>query len=546
MSDSSQAARSPGRWMLELPTREADAGRQLPLVAGVVANLAGDRDMGAIATRESLFVSPGKLDEAVAEIQPRVELTIENPLSGGQQARLAVSFTRLADFEPTGLIERVEPLRKLRASLEAEGLSAQDRKTLSAALHDLVSSILHAPKFQSLEAAWRGCAWLLSLLPKDGSAGLELFSARLDELRHDFEHATAVEKFSLARAMSHGYRDRRRSPWAFMACGYDFGRTAEDTQTLQVLAFLGSHYHCPVLAGPKADVLGIESFNDLPKLAGLDRTQQSPDWIKWRSLREADETRFAVLAAPRILAREPYRDDDNEQDAWTYCEDVPATGGDPRRLPQEHYLWLSGGFAVAAAMITAQVEGGWLADETGAASRAIDAPATHGFLKNVQSGDLHGALESEIDSRVATQLRSGGISAIEPGESAGELRVGRAPTLGKPARFHDRQASVGAAAAASLQAVASGARFMQHLLVLCRDWLYRDRIPVGECGAALEQWVAAALADTASRLESARVQVATAREEPGRFALVATLEPRLDGGQATAPIQFQAYVPEII
>src|SRR5690606_25159185 len=75
--------------------------------------------------------------------------------------------------------------------------------------------------------------------------------------------------------------------------------------------------------------------------------------IKWRALRQKDDSRFLGLTLPRVLMRLPYRDG-GRADCFRFHEQV----GRPDR---GEYLWGSAVWAFGSVVIRAFATSGWLA-----------------------------------------------------------------------------------------------------------------------------------------------------------------------------------------
>jgi type VI secretion system protein ImpC len=91
-------------------------------------------------------------------------------------------------------------------------------------------------------------------------------------------------------------------------------------------------------AGP--EFFGLENFDGLPKLKDLETIFEGPQYIKWRSFRESEDSRYVGLALPRYLLRLPYGPDTQPVKAFNYEETVSGS--------HENYLWGNSAFAFAS------------------------------------------------------------------------------------------------------------------------------------------------------------------------------------------------------
>jgi len=68
------------------------------------------------------------------------------------------------------------------------------------------------------------------------------------------------------------------------------------------------------------------------------------EYIKWKSFRETDDSRYIGLVMPRVLGRLPYGPDTVPVRSFNYVEEVKGPDHDK-------YLWTSASFAFAANMV---------------------------------------------------------------------------------------------------------------------------------------------------------------------------------------------------
>lgn len=67
---------------------------------------------------------------------------------------------------------------------------------------------------------------------------------------------------------------------------------------------------------------------------------EGPAHTKWRSLREAEDSRYLGLTAPRFLLRLPYSPTENPVKLFNYTENV--------KQDHDHYLWGNTAFLLAS------------------------------------------------------------------------------------------------------------------------------------------------------------------------------------------------------
>ena len=93
----------------------ATASRELPLVAGILADLSGDADDPvAYRQREFIEVQPGGVDPLMRRPTPELKLCVADRLSGEPDGEigLALRFRSMDDFTPVGLAAQIPQTAK--------------------------------------------------------------------------------------------------------------------------------------------------------------------------------------------------------------------------------------------------------------------------------------------------------------------------------------------------------------------------------------------------------------------------------------------------
>jgi type VI secretion system protein ImpC len=196
--------------------------------------------------------------------------------------------------------------------------SRQQRQAQREALAtDLMQGILHHPRMQALESAWRAVFMLIRGL--DTGSGLEVYllDITLPELVSEM---SAVQK-----------ELRRKGSWALIAGNYTFAQTELDAQVLHRLGALGSSVGAPFIAEAQ-----------LPR-EGVDKA--------WSELRRSADAPWIGLALPRFLLRLPYGKETEAIESFPF-EEMPKS---------EHgsYLWGNPAFFCAYLLGESFAQQGW-------------------------------------------------------------------------------------------------------------------------------------------------------------------------------------------
>jgi type VI secretion system protein ImpB len=88
---------------------------QLPFVMGVMADLTGNagKAQPPVVDRKFLEVSVDNFDDRLKGMQPGVQVTVPNTLTGEGNLRAEITFESLNDFSPAAIAKKVPALKAL-------------------------------------------------------------------------------------------------------------------------------------------------------------------------------------------------------------------------------------------------------------------------------------------------------------------------------------------------------------------------------------------------------------------------------------------------
>jgi type VI secretion system protein ImpB len=136
--------------------------KELPFVAGVMADLSGKPDEPLPRLRDRRFVDIDRdnFDAVLKGMKPRLAFHVDNTLAN-DDSKMAVElhFNSMEDFEPEHVVNQVDPLRKLlevRQQLSALLAKTDGKDRLSEQLQEIISNtelLQQVSKEAGLEAA---------------------------------------------------------------------------------------------------------------------------------------------------------------------------------------------------------------------------------------------------------------------------------------------------------------------------------------------------------------------------------------------------------
>jgi type VI secretion system protein ImpB len=102
--------------------------RELPLVVGVLADLAGKPASAPPKMKDRRFVEIDRdnFDEIMAKIGPRLDMSVPDMMKGSGNLKIELTPKKFADFHPEAIVDQVPRLKKLlEARLELRDLLAK-------------------------------------------------------------------------------------------------------------------------------------------------------------------------------------------------------------------------------------------------------------------------------------------------------------------------------------------------------------------------------------------------------------------------------------
>jgi type VI secretion system protein ImpC len=250
-----------------------------------------------------------------------------------------------------------------------DDMMAEVDKKLSLQLDE----VLHHNDFQKLESGWRSLKFLVDRTDFRENIRLDLLNVSKNDLVEDFEDAPEIPKSGLYKiAYTAEYGQFGGQPYAALIGNYDFGPGPQDMKLIQNVASVASMAHTPFIAAASHEFFGVDDFNALPNLKDLRSIFEGPQYAKWQSFRESEDSRYVGLTVPRFLLRLPYGPTTEKVKSFNYEEDVSAD--------HSHYTWGNAAFAFASRLTDSFAKYRWCANIIGPASGgAVDDLPLHQY-----------------------------------------------------------------------------------------------------------------------------------------------------------------------
>jgi type VI secretion system protein ImpC len=218
---------------------------------------------------------------------------------------------------------------------------------------DQLDVILHHPKFQKMESAWRGLYFLVERCDFRCNTKVEVLDCPKEDLLEDFEDSPELTQTGLYKHVYVSeYDTPGGQPFASIVANYDFDASAQDISLLRETSKVSASAHCPFLAAVGTKFFGKTSVEEIAKINDLSNYIEKAEYTRWRNFRETENSRYVGLLTPRFLMRLPYGQDSTPVRAFNYEEDISATD-------QSSYLFGNPVFAFAANIAQSFAKHGW-------------------------------------------------------------------------------------------------------------------------------------------------------------------------------------------
>lgn len=397
-------------------------------------------------------------------------------------------------------------------------------------LSSQVDMILHNEQFQKLESAWRSLKFLVDKTNFRENVKIEMLNASKQDLLDDFEDAPEITKSGLYKtAYTSEYGQFGGKPYGLMVGNFEFGPGPQDLKLLASLASVATMGHAPFIAAAGPEFFGLQDFAGLPNLKDLKSIFEMPQYIKWQSFRESEDSRNVGLALPHFLLRLPFGPDTVPAKSFNYKENV--SGGN------KSFLWGNAAFAFASRVSDSFAQYRWCANIIG--------PQGGGAVEDlpVYQYEAMGELQSKIPTEILIserrefELAEEGFIGLTMRKGSDNAAFFSANSVQKPKVFANtpegKQAETNYKLGTQLPYTFVVSRLAHYLKVIQRENIgtWKER---GDLENELNTWIGQYVADqdgvspgVRSRrpLRKAQVTVTDVEGDPGWYRVNLTVQP---------------------
>lgn len=333
-------------------------------------------------------------------------------------------------------------------------------------LTEQVNLILHHDDLQKLEGTWRGLHYLVNNTESDEMLKIRVMNITKKDLHKTLKKfkGTAWDQSPIFKKVyEEEYGQFGGEPYGCLVGDYYFDHSPQDVELLGEMAQVAAASHSPFIAAADPKLMQMDSWQELSNPRDLTKIFQTPEYAGWRSLREAEDSRYVGLAMPRFLARLPYGTKTDPVEEFDFEEDTE--GADHSK-----YTWANSAYAMAVNINRSFKQYGWCSRIRGIESGgAVEGLPTHTFPTDDGGVDMKCPTEIAISDRREAELAQNGFMPLVHKKNSDFAAFIGAQSLQKPAEYDDPDATANANLAARLPYLFASCRFAHYLKCIVRD-----------------------------------------------------------------------------
>ncbi len=422
-------------------------------------------------------------------------------------------------------------------------------------LSDQLSNIMHSEDFLKLEGSWRGLQYLVNNSETNASLKLKVLNLSKKELFKDLDRAVEFDQSEMFKKLyEEEFGTPGGEPFGAVIGDYEFSSSQNDVELLQKMSNVSAAAFCPFISAAGPELFGLESWTELSRPRDLEKIFDSKEYVKWRSFRESEDSRFVSLTMPRVLARLPYGSQTQPIDAFNYEEAPIDAEGVARGSEHDDYCWMNASYVMGSRLTNAFSTTGWCTAIRGAegGGKVEDLP-THVFTSDDGDLDLKCPTEIGLTDRREAELSKMGFLPLCHYKNTDYAVFFGGQTTQKPIKYDRPEATANAAISARLPYIMATSRFTHYLKVMGRD-----KIGTFMEADDVEQWLNRWLLNYVNSnpdsgpdmkakhpLREGKVHVTEVPGKPGSYNVVAWMRPWLQLEELTASMRMVARIPQL-
>ena len=409
-----------------------------------------------------------------------------------------------------------------------------------------MNEIMHHEDFQKLEGSWRGLHHLVKNSLTGPQLKIRVMSVTKKDMLKDFERALEFDQSALFKKIyEEEYGTFGGAPYGALIGDYEFGNHPQDMALLGKLSEVAAAAHAPFLSAASPDLFGWDTFAEMTEVRDVSKIFDRTEYMKWRSFRESEDSRYVGLTLPHVLGREPYGEATKPTESFRFEEDVDGTD-------HKKYLWSNAAYALGTRLTEAFSMHGWCVAIRGVEGGGlVQGLPTHTFATDEGEIAMKCPTEVAITDRREKEFADNGFIPLVHCKNTDYAAFFATQSANKSKKYDTDSANANARLSTQLQYIFAVSRFAHYLKSMMRDKIgsFMSR---KECEIFLNRWITNYVLenDVAPQeqkakypLREARVDVAEVPGKPGVYRAVAFLRPHFQLDELSVSLRLVAELP---
>jgi len=314
---------------------------------------------------------------------------------------------------------------------------------------------------------------------------------------------------------------------------------------LERISEVAAAAHAPFISAAAPQLFGWDSFTQLEGVRDLAKIFTTEDYVKWRSFRDSEDSRYVGLCLPHTLMRLPYGSETVPTETFNFQEDVDGTD-------HKKYLWGNAAYSFGTRLTEAFAKYSWTVAIRGVEGGGlVQGLPTHTFKTDEGEIAMKCPTEIAITDRREKEFSDLGFIPLAHCKGTDYAAFFGAQSANKAKKYDTAFANANARLSTQLQYMFAVSRFAHYLKSMMRDKVgaFMSR---KNCEDFLNRWIGnyVLLDDDAGQelkaqypLREARIEVAEIPGKPGCYKAISFLRPHFQLDELTVSLRLVSELP---
>ncbi len=483
-------------------------------------------------------------EEAVVETQEQEESLLDQILTKGKLARdefqKESAKDMIGEFVSQVMSGSLTMSKNMDVAINAR--IAEIDRLLSTQLNE----IMHHADFQKLEGSWRGLHYLVKNTLTSSQLKIRVMNVSKKDLLKDLEKALEFDQSQIFKKIYEDeYGTFGGAPFGALIGDYEFGNHPQDMTLLEKMSGVAAAAHAPFFSAASAGMFGWDEFSEMTEVRDISKIFDRTEYMKWRSFRESEDSRYVGLTLPHVLGREPYGSATKPTETFRFEEDVDGTD-------HKKYLWSNAAYSLGVRLTESFSMHNWCVAIRGVEGGGlVDGLPTHTF--ETDEGEVAAKCPTEvaITDRREKEFAENGFIPLVHCKGTDYAAFFAVQSANKARKYDTDSANANARLSTQMQYIMATSRFAHYLKSMMRDKVgsFMSRENAQDF---LNRWISNYVTsdDSAPQsvkakypLREARVDVAEIPGKPGCYRAVAFLRPHFQLDELSVSLRLVAELP---